>query len=200
MVLWQRDLFDTSLDLIIFNTTNRLTESAKPKTKKNQPSQEGGAPWLFQDESPDHQAAIKETKFSWSDSDISLLCEGVLWDAVYSLLTTKCGNGLREDAVKWLLSTPLIPFSFRHCCMEMQVNPERMLQGISQQVLQRRSFLRKQEHLTPKEYELLDWMNGERWMEEVTQVDIMASCGTHYNPTEIIAHYERQARQPDCNV
>ncbi|WP_270819943.1 hypothetical protein [Aeromonas sp. Y311-2] len=195
MLFWQRDLFDVDRDVISFQDHQKTKRERKRKTKEVDATHlsESLLPWLFPEDYPELQDAIAASMFTWTEEDIVKLCSAVLNDAIYALSSPKCGTELRDMATEWLFRQALVPFSFQHCCIALGVNPERMLAGVFRQVIQRRRELRRSQKLSYKEHVLLQWLECQGWIDEVASMAMtIADDGWEFNPTAIIAHYERQ--------
>lgn len=71
------------------------------------------------------QAWDQET-ITWSDADIATLREGLLRDALQTILDGRAAERTRQTLWEWLMSDTLEPFSFRTCCQAVDVHWEEM--------------------------------------------------------------------------
>lgn len=67
-----------------------------------------------------------EEKYIWTDSDIQILREEVLHDALRAALDGRNSDSLRSEIWEWIYSNELLPFSFRACAMAVGVDPEEL--------------------------------------------------------------------------
>lgn len=70
--------------------------------------------------------AWDQERYTWSDSDIETLREGLLRDALQTILDGRAAERTRQALWGWLMSDALEPFSFRMCCQAVEVNWEEM--------------------------------------------------------------------------
>ncbi len=209
MILWQRDMFDSDQDVLFIPSERAIKPKSSTKSKAGDSDPVSLVnnsamplpllfPELFQEDQPDLQDMPEEGTLVWSDDGIATLCGVVLNDAIYGLISPKCGTESRELGIEWLFKQELTPFSFRHCCIMLDVSPERMLAGIFRQVVTRRSYLRRCSKLSHKEHELLLWLEKQGWLDEVVSMAMTdEDDGWDFNPTATYAHYERQLSRPN---
>lgn len=60
-----------------------------------------------------------EPRIEWTDIGITKLREGILWQSLRVLADGRAGGEAKQDAVDWLMSDDMHPFSFAYCCAEL---------------------------------------------------------------------------------
>lgn len=64
--------------------------------------------------------------YTWSDEDIETMREGLLRDALQTILDGRAAERTRQALWGWMMSDALEPFSFRTCCQAVEVHWEEM--------------------------------------------------------------------------
>jgi hypothetical protein len=211
MMLWQLDLFDPGMDVFTsWGITEPRNNGNKKKRAKRTPkgidALSSLLPWLFPEDFPEYRDIIDQTVFSWSDDDINALCKGLLHETMYGLLRPKTGNPVRDEAVEWLFNEAVTPFSFRHCCLALRVNPLRMRERVFAKMLQARRQLEKKRlegTITIREGILNHWLGEQGWLYELEAAGETRSIEDDYgprDPTAIWCHYEREASKFDAHT
>lgn len=66
----------------------------------------------------------------WMDDDVSIIREGVLREACHTLLDNRAGLETRRNRWKWIMDNEWMPFSFRACAAECEVNYEDLRESL----------------------------------------------------------------------
>lgn len=197
-LLWQQDLFDSRYDVL-----KAVSPKAPCKPKKTRKKAESGnpldslLPWLFPDDFPELQGQIEATQFTWSDIDINKMCRAIVEDALFSLVHHKSNNASRDEAIEWVFSDNVTPFSFIHCCLELEINPLMMREIIFEKLICHRRRLKttvKKGKATLKEMALYHWLCAQGWLDELLESGETGSAidgPGEFDPVFIMAHYER---------
>lgn len=67
-----------------------------------------------------------EEEYVWAEEDIETLREGVLSDALRTILDDRNGEALRSEIWEWIYSDEPLPFSFNVCARTAGVDPEEL--------------------------------------------------------------------------
>lgn len=67
-----------------------------------------------------------EDVIEWSERDIQILQEGILFDALRSVLDRRNGQRTREELWSWIDSDAIHPFSFRVCASSVGADPDEL--------------------------------------------------------------------------
>lgn len=207
MLLWQLDLFDPGMDVL---TPWEITEPRKERKKRAKPkgidALSSLLPWLFPEDYPEYRDTIDQTVFTWSDDDINVICKGLLHETMYGLIRPKTGNTVRDEAVEWLFNESVTPLSFRHCCLELNINPLRMREKIFAKMLHLRRQLEQKRlkgTITIREGILNHWLGDQGWLYELEAAGETNSIEVEhgpYDPTAIWCHYERETSKFDAHM
>lgn len=192
-LLWQQDLFNSELDVFFQSSvkehkTRSIRKSHGGNSNSDRSQQLNSLlPFLFPEDYPELQSAIEEMQFKWSDEDIHSICQGVMNDALFSLIHPKSGNSARDEAIEWLFNDEIYPFSFTHCCLEAGVSPGDLRERIYGELLYARRLYRKTDAaarkargfgLLGRDSILLNWLENQQWLDEVGKnIDPDNSCG-----------------------
>ena len=62
----------------------------------------------------------------WDESLVLSLREGVLYDALQTVFDGRAMRESRSEALRWILSDGMGPFSYRVCCAAVGVDPDEL--------------------------------------------------------------------------
>lgn len=66
----------------------------------------------------------------WSNWDILLLMDGLLRTTIHDLKDMRASDDLAKEALDWVMSDDILPFSFAVCCRAIGYDHERLREAI----------------------------------------------------------------------
>ena len=103
----------------------------------------------------------------WTDDDIRRLRAGVLEASLREVVDGRNGENSRREALEWVESNEIHPFSFVCCCREFGMNPDNLRAALDDmRWANREKFFaradRSSDSLAEKEpsHEALEWLTG----------------------------------------
>lgn len=66
------------------------------------------------------------TPITWSDQDIEFLRDGLLKKTLSDLCNHRAGPDVKREALQWMLSDEIHPFSFIVCCMSAGLDSDEL--------------------------------------------------------------------------
>jgi hypothetical protein len=74
----------------------------------------------------EEQSEAEIGPIQWADSDISTLREAILREACHTLLDNRAAIATRRERWAWIQSDDWMPFSFKACAIECEVDYEEL--------------------------------------------------------------------------
>lgn len=168
-------------DCFCSEKTVRPKRKRRSKVKKEESSSSelnSLLPYLFPEDFPELQEQIDSINVIWTDEDVALMEQEILFSTINVLLDYRSGIQSRDEAYAWLMNDDFAPFSYRACVSSTGARAEAFRSSVCSRLVSERRFLCRAQELTKRQKAYLDWITSvalpDTDFEEMTGIESLA--------------------------
>lgn len=84
----------------------------------------------FEQDEQEQQEEQQEEPICWTDAEVRMLRDNILWDSLQALSDLRSKKEKKEEAMAWVMSDDILPFSFLVCCWHVGYDPLIVREGV----------------------------------------------------------------------